>query len=167
MSLIILFGLPGVGKTYVGEVFKKEFGFYLYDGDIDLPRQMRLTLENAGVVTDSMRDEFFANIQAKIKKLKKTYQNIVVAQTYIKEKYRANVLQELPEAQFILVQADTMIRESRLAARKNFPLDPDYARKMCLLFETPHVPHKVIMNNETGDDSVKKQITALLSLDLK
>ena len=45
MSLIILFGLPGTGKTYVGKVFEKYFDYYFYDGDNDLTPEMREAIQ--------------------------------------------------------------------------------------------------------------------------
>jgi shikimate kinase len=36
MQLLVLFGLPGTGKTYVGKILEKDFGFFLHDGDTDL-----------------------------------------------------------------------------------------------------------------------------------
>lgn len=41
MQVIILFGLPGAGKTCVGKILEEYFNFYLYDGDIDLPDNIK------------------------------------------------------------------------------------------------------------------------------
>ncbi len=60
--LLIVFGLPGAGKTYVGKLLKDEFGFYFYDGDRDLTDEMRQALKEKKLFNDSMRDVFFQQL---------------------------------------------------------------------------------------------------------
>lgn len=162
MSLYILFGLPGVGKTYAGNVFKDQFNYHLYDGDRDMSKEMRDVILSRGDVSDEMRDEFFERQLVQVKNLINKYKRLVVTQTYIKEKYRKKVLEAFPQARFILVETDTKLRESRLAKRVEFPLDMEYARRMCLLFEEPKIPHELILNNVEGEEEIKRQITLLL-----
>src|SRR5579859_1531112 len=114
MILYILFGLPGTGKTFIGKIFKQDFNFYFYDGDKDLPKDMKVAINSQSVITDAMRDIFFHNLIQSIKKARKKYKKIVVAQTFIKEKYRLLLLDEIPDAKFILIQTDTDVRELRL-----------------------------------------------------
>lgn len=159
----ILFGLPGAGKTYVGRVFEKCFGYYLYDGDQELPEDMKQALEDRSLVTDEMRDEFFAKLLLRIKELQKKHSNLIIAQTYIKERYRKELLHEVPETKFILLETETNIREKRLRHRKEFPLDSEYARKMCELFDPPAIPHSVINNDEEGEEGIKKHIASTIA----
>lgn len=158
MALFILFGLPGVGKTFVGNIFKKHFNFYFYDGDNELPDEMKQAIKNQTKITDAMRDVFFQKLIQKIKKLKLQYENIVIAQTFIKDKYRKMLLKKLKEVNFILIQTNTPIRESRLKKRKEYPLDMEYARNMVLHFEKPTFPYLHILNNKNGVRHIKKQI---------
>jgi len=90
--------------------------------------------------------------------LKSKYQNLVVAQTFIKEKYRVDLLKKIPETKFILVETNKTIREKRLIERVDYPLDLEYARKMENNFEKPIVDHLVIVNDEDGEESIKKQL---------
>ena len=39
-NLIILFGLAGSGKNYVGEILQKHFNYYFWDGDTLLTKEM-------------------------------------------------------------------------------------------------------------------------------
>ncbi|HCM37288.1 MAG: hypothetical protein UV55_C0030G0006 [Candidatus Gottesmanbacteria bacterium GW2011_GWC1_43_10] len=162
MSVFILFGLPGTGKTYVGKIFQKSFGFYFYDGDLDLSSELKRAIKSKSKVTDAQRGEFFAKLSQSIKNIYRTNKNLVVAQTFIKEKYRKSVLKELSDIQFVLVNTDTSIRERRLSERKENPLDMAYARKMCLNFEKPTIAHQVMVNNASGEKDIKRQIRLLL-----
>ena len=158
MSLIILFGLPGSGKTYVGNVIAKNFPYYFHDGDLDLPEAMKQRLAKKLPITDSMRDIFFDQINQQIQRLKQTHKNIVVAQTFIKEKYREQLLTLFPELHFLLIEAESSIREKRLADRLDYPLDLEYSRSMVSNFDPPTIPYSIIVNNTDGEKELLEQL---------
>ncbi len=160
-TLFITFGLPGAGKSYVARVFN-EFGFFVHDGDDDLTDEMKIAIATQKPINDAMRDAFFDQIIQSIYQLKPIHPRLVVAQTFIKEKYRLRVREHFPEAQFILVEADTNVRETRLAHRSHQMLDMDYARKMSTIFEPPRIDHLIIDNDGNGENSIKQQIEAIL-----
>ncbi len=161
MSLVILFGLPGTGKTFVGNIFKKYFDSYFYDGDNDLTEEMKQAIKVQRVFTDQMRDIFFQKLIKSIQKLKSKHKKLVVAQTFIKERYRVSLINKIPETKFVLIETKTSIREKRLTERINYPLDLEYARKMEINFDKPAINHLVITNNIDGVDDIKKQINEL------
>lgn len=160
-ALFVPFGLPGAGKSYAARLFEN-FGFFYHDGDNDLPERMKIAIANASPVDDGMRDEFFQQIISTTAQLKQSHPRLVVAQTFIKEKYRLLFLEAFPHAHFVLVQAEDTIRERRLERRTNQPLQPDYARRMALNFDPPHIPYTVIVNNRDGKDHLLEQIAALV-----
>ena len=43
--LIYLYGLPGAGKNFIGEVYKNKFNFYFKDADEYLPEKMKNKLK--------------------------------------------------------------------------------------------------------------------------
>lgn len=161
MTLLITFGLPGAGKTYVARVFH-EFGFFVHDGDDDLTDEMKTAIATQNPINDTMRDAFFSRIVQSIYELRPTHPRLVVAQTFIKEKYRLLVRKHFPDAQFILVTAKPKLRETRLEQRSHQMLDRDYARKMTLIFEPPLIDHLMISNDGNGEDEIKRQIEAIL-----
>lgn len=161
-QLFLTFGLPGAGKTYVAHVFE-EFGFFFHDGDDDLTEAMKIAIATQSPIDDTLRDAFFENIVHSIEHLRLQTPRLVVAQTFIKEKYRRRVLDHFPEARFVLVQADAVIRERRLTHRTHQALDLDYARRMTTIFEPPLILHNLILNNSDGRDHLRQQILALLT----
>lgn len=162
MSLIVLFGLPGTGKSYVGKIFKKYFDHYFFDGDEDLTPEMKAAIKTKIVFTDQMRDVFFEKLIKKIKNFIIKHKNLVVSQTFIKEKYRVNLLEKIPEAKFVLVETNKSIREKRLNKRIDYPLNLEYARKMELNFDAPIIDYQKIINNDDGDKNIIKQIRELI-----
>lgn len=40
MQIIVLFGFPAAGKTFVGKIFQQYFGYYLYDVQLGISRSI-------------------------------------------------------------------------------------------------------------------------------
>ncbi|MEZ4669757.1 MAG: AAA family ATPase [Anaerolineae bacterium] len=162
IKLFVFFGLPGAGKSYAANVFER-FGFYIHDGDVDLPDEMRHAIATQQPVDDTMRDEFFRRITEHVRQLLPAHPRLVLAQTFIKEKYRRRFLKTFPQAQFVLVEAGDTLRERRLERRTNQPLEPNYTRKMVAMFEPPHIPYITINNDTDGDQHLETQIRRLVN----
>jgi gluconate kinase len=158
MSVVVLFGLPGTGKSFVGKIFEKYFHYYFYDGDEDLTPEMKAAIKTKTVFTDQMRDVFFEKLISNIQELTNKHKKLVVAQTFIKEKYRINLLEKIPEAKFMLVETKKEIREKRLLEREDYPIDLNYARIMEKNFEKSKIDIQIIMNNEEGENIIKEHI---------
>ena len=158
MSLIILFGLPGTGKSYVGKIFEKYFDYYFYDGDKDLTEEMKEAIKIQKVFTDQMRDVFFQKLIKSIQKLKSKHKKLVVVQTFIKERYRILFIKKIKDAKFILIETKKSVREKRLTRRTDYPLEMEYARKMVVNFDKPIINCLTITNNVDGVEDIKKQI---------
>ncbi len=163
MSLIILFGPTGAGKTYVGQLLQKQFGFYFYDGDKDLTAEMRQALNSMKVITDRMRQRFITRLINSTVALAARHKNLVVAQTFIKEKYRHKLLKRLPRANFVLVKTKERLRHRRRRERADYPWDEAYVKTMDALFESPQIPHQEITNDNNGPGSLLKRLRLLLS----
>ena len=162
MPLLILFGPTGAGKTYIGKLLQKEFGYYFYDGDSDLTEEMKQALHSMRVITDRMRQKFITRLINSTAKLAGQYQNLAVAQTFIKDKYRQRLLKKLPQSNFILVQTKTDLRYQRRQQRADYPWDEAYVKKMDSLFDAPKIPHQIITNDNTGPNSLKSALRSLL-----
>lgn len=156
--LIILFGLPGTGKTYTGRILRKKFNFHFYDGDGSLPKEMKMAIENQQPVSEEMRDIFFTKLLEKIKELKAKYKNLAVAQTYIKDKYRKEVLDKFPDVHFILIDTENSLREKRLISQKTYPLTLKYIREMVKNFDKPEIIFSAILNNSEGEKKLEKKL---------
>jgi gluconate kinase len=162
MKLFVFFGLPGAGKTFAAQAAEKYFDYHIYDGDINLTEEMLNAIKNQSVITDAMRDIFFARLIQSTKKLSQKYDKLIIHQTFIKEKYRKQFFSEIPQAKFVLIQTDTSLRENRLKMRKYFPLDEAYARNMVNLFDKALLKHEIIQNNNDGDEAIKEQLQKIL-----
>lgn len=163
MSLIILFGPTGAGKTYVGRLIEKEFGYYFYDGDTDLTDEMKKALNQMTPITDAMRDRFINKLLNSITRLSRNQAKLVVAQTFIKEKYRRELHKRWPQAKFVLVKTKPKIRFQRWRKRANYPWSEAYVKQMDAQFEPPKIPHQVLTNDSTGSTHLKVSLQRLVS----
>ena len=160
--MIILFGPTGAGKTYIGKLLQKNFGFYFYDGDADLTDQMKEALKQMKPITEAMRDRFFERLFDSIDKLSRRHAKLVVAQTFIKEGYRKQLLSRYPQAKFILIKTKPLIRYRRRQIRADYPWDETYVKKMDALFQAPQIPHQVLTNDSNGPAPLLAALQQLL-----
>lgn len=160
---LILFGHPGAGKSYAGEVLAHRFGYHLFDGDTALPEEMKDALKREEPITELMRDRFADAMLRRLKELEKQYDRVALAQTFIKERMRARVLEVFPDTVFFLINTPVDVRETRLRKRKDYPLDVSYARSMVAQFDPPDVPHTVVDNATDGNEALIAQFAAIIS----
>lgn len=157
-QLLVIFGKPGAGKSYVADIAARSFGYFSHNGDDDLPAPMKELLLQKGTITDTMRKKFAANMIATVQKLSKKHENLIVHQTFLKEFMRIQILNAFPYAKFILVKSDDAVREQRYLAREYFNLGLSYLRHMTDLFEPVQIPHTVLKNNSEGPTHIVEQL---------
>jgi gluconate kinase len=158
--IVFLMGQPGAGKNYVGEILAAQFGFHFWDADLALTDDMQLAIKNKQVFTQDMRDSYIEKIIENVRLLSAKFDNLVVAQALFKEKNRQQLASAFSKALFVLVQANSDQIIARLRLRNN-AVDNDYADKVRLEFETPLLPHKVIINDSDAV-RVKEQLQLIL-----
>ena len=158
---IILFGLSGAGKNFVGEILAKYFPFYFWDADKDLPQNMQDCITQKKFFTQEMRDEFTQSIIKKMTNLTEQYDNLAVAQAFYKEKNRLQLQMSWPDAKWIYVKSHPKNILARLQTR-GLGVSADYAEKISINFEEPQLPH-LTLNNDSDESSIIQQLEILLS----
>lgn len=158
--LVVMFGLPGAGKTFVARQFAMQHGVHFHDGDDDLPADMRAAIDAAAKVTPDMRDRFVDAMATSVEGLLRAHPSVVLAQTFLKQRHRERFLSRFPHARFVLVAAPSELREQRLAHRHHQPLQPDYARAMTSLFDPPP-PGVPVITNDGDAHRLEEQLRSL------
>lgn len=162
-DLIMLFGLPGAGKSFVADILKESFGYTLHNGDEDLPPTMKKALFQKAPITDEMREEFTEHMISSLVRVTKTHVKLAFHQTLLKEFMRERLKKKFPHALFILVTSDTAIREERYMNREYFNLGLPYLRQMSQAFDTPRIPHRELINHKDGRLEILSQLTGIVS----
>lgn len=164
--LLILFGLPGSGKSHVGNILQEQFGYYHYDADEDLTPEIKEAIRKNEKITCEMRDIFIERVCNRISELILIHENIVVSQTFTKEKDRQKIRSKFREAMFIRVEAKWSLIESRLKNRNGHVVNKFYVELSRGVFELRGVAHFVLKNNE-GEESIHAQLWSILNSPLQ
>jgi gluconokinase len=142
-----LFGKAGSGKSHIGEVASRSYGFHFHDADGDLPDAFRKAMERGGGVTEEMREEFTAILIATIQRLASTHRNVCISQALVRNRMRERILQAVPSVELVWVDAPEDVISARLESRPDHIASKPYARMVNSLFELPTVPHAKFVND--------------------
>lgn len=174
--LIIIYGVAGAGKTYVGTLLQRKFGCYFWDADDALTPEMIACIKEKRPFEQSMREEYLQILQTRIRLLVNTVPNdrpIVVSQALYQSNARKQLMETFKDACFIQVVAEDNILFQRLQKR-NDGIDSDYLMKIKSHFEPPdqeEMPKTIILkNNRTEEEALittLKKLPLLQGIDLK
>jgi gluconokinase len=161
MVLLILFGLPGAGKSYVGGLLRDEFGFHFHESDDDIPDDYRRLVAAGQVVSGQRRDDYHRHLLERLAGLSAEHPRLAVAVPLLRQKHRDWIRERFPGARFILVQCAPEQWAARLAGRQH-TVGADYACKVLPLYEPPALPHTVLDDTAEGAARVREQLRAIL-----
>lgn len=164
--IIVLFGLPGSGKSLAGEILSRNFSFHSYHADSDYTAPMKSAMQENRPIPAEMRDEYYDIITQRTKQLQQLYPWIAVDHWFPIEKHRRFFLERIPQAKFVLLRTPPNIRIDRLInGGRQQPIektDPEYYVKVSKIFEPPLIPH-LIVNNDGGRDDLTNKLRRLIN----
>lgn len=118
--IVYLYGLPGVGKNFIGEIFKNEFNFHFQDADEYLTVSMKNKLRKGEHFTIKEVEEYHKIIAYNIFELRFKHSNLVITQASLFKKHR-NIIKKLnPEINFIHINSDLETINKRIKKRKGY-----------------------------------------------
>lgn len=162
VTVWLLFGLSGSGKTYVADVLAAQSGWPVYHADDDITPAMRQALAEARPFTESMRDEFFQSLADKINARvqasvhSQIHQGpLLVTQGAYKNRHRLYLQQRVPGLRLLWVDALPQLIEQRLESRQD-GISAQSARALQLDFEAPPPDCARLHNNSDAADIVRQ-----------
>ena len=155
--LIYLYGLPGAGKNFIGEVYKSKFNFHFQDADEYLPQKMKNKLKRGEHFTVEDVKGYHYIIADKIHELQKKYQNLVISQASLFIGHRQIIKDKNPSVEFIYINSDRNTIIKRLNHRKG------YVTQKYMLYLEKYLEidkNNYFINNKSHDtiDSITIQI---------
>jgi gluconate kinase len=159
--LLILFGLPGAGKSYAGEMLSADFGFYFHEADDDIPADYRRLVEAGQVVGEDRRDDYHRRLLDRLAELSAAHSRLAVALPLLRDRHRVWLRERFPEAVMILVKCDPARWEARLGARTH-TISLEYARKVAGMFEPPTIAHVTLNDSTDGPEAVRRQLSNIV-----
>lgn len=148
--ILILFGLAGSGKSYVGDFLAARFNFYHQDADLWLTPEMESYIAMNKVFTTEMVESFTGIIIEKLESLVNIYPRIVISQGLYRKFQREIIAKYFfnYEVKFIQVSCSDEIIVERLASRGN-KVNFAYASLIKKYFEPEE--KGLIINNDNFD----------------
>ncbi|MCC7361905.1 MAG: AAA family ATPase [Anaerolineales bacterium] len=161
MPLLVLFGLPGAGKSYVGRLLAAEFGYHLHEADDDIPADYKRDVAAGQVVSDARRDAYHRLLLDRVAALRQEHPRLAVAVPLLRDRHRRWFLERFPDAVLVLVQCAPTPWAARLAQRTH-TVGLDYARQVSALYQPPTVPHQRLDDSGDGPAGLRAQLARLL-----
>ncbi|MBI2109784.1 AAA family ATPase [Candidatus Woesearchaeota archaeon] len=141
---VVLFGLPGCGKTTLGRQLENYFGYAFYDTDDDLTAECLVACEKNLPFTTKMRRDWHDVINNRVSDLITDSPKIAVASPFSRDEYRREFLQQFPGFEFVYVQCPEPLRIERVIKRQQaipgHPLTLDYAVECVQTFQAITIP---------------------------
>lgn len=164
--IVIVFGLAASGKTYLGRLISRHFGYHHEDADGWLTESMKQCIADGTLFTFEMLDDYTEKIIANIEELQKDHSHIVITQALYRTKNR-DVIKDYftnhPEGKqdivFLQVEAEDEIIYQRVVDRGDW-VSPEYAKENRVWFQAMEDAF-VIRNEGSGDDHLIEQLSKL------
>lgn len=142
MTVYVLFGKTGVGKTYIGEFIAEQYDLPHIDGDKFITKEMQYCLEEDEQMTVEMIDAYVNNLIRIIEDFKR--QNIgtdlIFTQALYLNKHREQILAEISDSVMVHITVPEPLRFTRITNRYNLfksKVHVDYAIEMDKHFQPP------------------------------
>lgn len=167
--IYVLFGPPGVGKTYIGNLMAKTKSWHFFDADTIYLNddELRYLLAN-GQYDQNVRDRFVSKLIMTVQHMlsANNEKDIVIAEAFTKEKNRAEFMKYFDgQVQYIMIHASRNLAYQRMRARilkEDHVVDEGVFDFVWAEFEAPVIPHRVLRNINKSDHEIVDDFNNLI-----
>lgn len=164
--IYVLFGPPGVGKTYIGQLVAKEFGWHFFDADILYDDELKFLLRS-GNYTQSIRDKFVEKLVAATERLVGEYgSKLVIAEAFTKEKNRFEFMRHFDnQVCYVMVRATKELAKVRMRQRLSkgeHVVDEFVFEFVWDEFESPSIPYRLLSNQNSDEKQIIDAFTGIV-----
>lgn len=167
--IYVLFGPPGVGKTYIGGLLARSKGWHFFDADtIYLNDDELRYLLASGQYDQKVRDRFVHKLIMTVQHMLAVdgAKDIVIAEAFTKEKNRDEFMQYFDgQVQYIMVHSSRDLAFQRMRSRmikEDHVVDENVFEFVWDEFEVPNIPHKVLRNVDKSDQEIVDEFNNLV-----
>ena len=125
MTIVVVMGVSGSGKTTIAAGVARETGWVLLEGDAFHPAANIAKMQAGTPLTDADRWPWLHAIAARQDELRAAGQSAVVACSALKRAYRDILIGQRPDAVLVYLRGSKALITSRLKARKGHFMPPD------------------------------------------
>jgi gluconokinase len=136
-TALVLMGVSGSGKTSVGRALSQELGWPFYDGDDYHPPENVRKMSLGIPLQDEDRYPWLERLHDLIGEHLQAGENLILACSALKEKYRQQLLRENEGVMFVYLKGDFDLLWRRMEGRKGHFMKPDMLRSQLDTLEVP------------------------------
>ena len=167
--IYVLFGPPGVGKTYIGGLLAKDKAWHFFDADtIYLNDDELRYLLASGRYDQKVRDKFVHKLIMTVQHMLAVEgdRDIVIAEAFTKEKNRDEFMRFFDgQVQYIMVHSSRDLAFQRMRSRmikEDHVVDENVFEFVWDEFEVPTIPHKILRNVEKSNAEIIEEFNNLI-----
>lgn len=160
-QLLVLFGAPGSGKSFCGQILADHYGFYHYDADVDFTEEQLEAIRRKEPFTEDIRRRFMQKVYKILEGLLETHDKVAIENPLINNRLRVELKEKFPHARFIYVTVPREIRVKRIKARKHHRVPKEVAITVGDNIDPITIPHITIINDQ-NTAYLKEQFNTIL-----
>ena len=161
---VIIFGVSGAGKTTVGKLLSRQFGWRFVEADDFHPAANIEKMRSGHPLTDGDRWPWLDRLRRQIEQLFSARENAVLACSALKRAYRDR-LRVNDEVKFVFLRGDHALVEKQLRSRHGHFMDANLLQSQFDDLEEPQ-PDENVLLIELGrpPEEIAERIEAKLNL---
>jgi carbohydrate kinase (thermoresistant glucokinase family) len=137
MTIIVVMGVSGSGKTTIAVGIAKHLGWRLLEGDDFHPPANVAKMRSGTPLTDDDRWPWLHAIAAEVDRIRAAGESAVVACSTLKRSYRDILIGNRPDVRLVYLQGSQELIGQRMAARKGHFMPPGLLDSQFAALEEP------------------------------
>lgn len=144
MTVLVVMGVSGSGKTTIGLAFAKAEGWEFQEGDALHPTANVAKMSTGTPLTDDDRWPWLKAVAAAIDRWRATGKSGVVTCSALRRSYRAMLTDGRPDVRLVFLHGDKALIAERMVARKQHFMPPALLESQFATLEPPAVEERPI-----------------------
>jgi carbohydrate kinase (thermoresistant glucokinase family) len=163
MTVVLVMGVSGSGKTTVADGVARRNGWHLVEGDKFHP-PANVAKMSAGIpLTDDDRWPWLAAIAREIDAIRARGESAVVASSALKRAYRDVLIGGRPDVVLVYLKGSKDLIAARMAARRNHFMPPALLDSQFATLEEPSEDeHPVVVSIDAAPDAIVDEVARKL-----
>jgi carbohydrate kinase (thermoresistant glucokinase family) len=161
MTVVVIMGVAGCGKTTVAARISEVLGWNYQEGDTLHPPANVAKMEGGTPLTDDDRWPWLARIAGVIDEWRAAGQSGVVTCSALKRVYRDILVGDRPDVRLVYLRGDKALIAARMAARKDHFMPPALLDSQFATLEEPSADeHPIVIAVAPEPEAVAREVIA-------
>jgi gluconokinase len=163
MTVVVVMGVSGSGKTTVADGVARRNGWLLVEGDKLHPPANVAKMKSGTPLTDADRWPWLRAIAREIDAIRARGESAVVASSALKHAYRDILIGNRPDVVLVYLNGSKDLIAERMAARKNHFMPPALLDSQFATLEEPvQDEHPIVVSIEAPPDAIVDEVVRKL-----